>query len=258
MSKPKPDTNTADDLLLKLRERFPKQSWALIPQVRNTTGFSSVIRTADALAMSLWPSRGLHLHGFEIKTNHYDWIRELKNPQKAEEIAQFCDFWWVVTPKDIVNVDEVPTNWGLLFPHGKTLKIKKQAKQLESLPIDKAFLAAILRQAQEIFIPEGRFTASYQKGFAEGQKQSSTLVEYERDEYKKLEKYGKKTIGCFGIKAFNQYIKEEDFGLLLLRIALGCMLIVAHSIPKFLGDTAGLIEAGEALKTIGITQNFLL
>jgi len=54
-----------------LQKRFPSEEYACLPQVRNATGYSSVIRTADAIAMSLWPSRGLDLHGFEFKSLRY-------------------------------------------------------------------------------------------------------------------------------------------------------------------------------------------
>ena len=47
----------------------------------------------------VWPSRGLYLHGFEIKVHRNDWLRELKNPAKAEEIAGYCHFWWVVATR---------------------------------------------------------------------------------------------------------------------------------------------------------------
>jgi len=50
----------------------------------------------------LWPSRGLHLMGFEIKAGRGDWLRELKDPGKAEGIAAYCDQWWVVAPAEVI------------------------------------------------------------------------------------------------------------------------------------------------------------
>ncbi len=58
---------TADDLWKALPRRYPQTEYALFSQVRNATGFASRIRTADAIALSLWPSRGLALYGFEFK-----------------------------------------------------------------------------------------------------------------------------------------------------------------------------------------------
>ena len=70
--------------------------WATFPAVRNATGFARQVRTADAIAMALWPSMGLELHGFEIKSHRHDWLRELKKPDKADAIAKHCNRWWIV------------------------------------------------------------------------------------------------------------------------------------------------------------------
>ena len=47
--------------------------------------------SGDAVIMSLWPSRGLELHGVEIKVSRADWKREAADPAKAEAIAAYCD-----------------------------------------------------------------------------------------------------------------------------------------------------------------------
>lgn len=59
----------ADAIRHALRQKFPAQEYALFFEVRSATGFPGRLRSADALAMSLWPSRGLELHGFEIKVS---------------------------------------------------------------------------------------------------------------------------------------------------------------------------------------------
>jgi hypothetical protein len=133
-----------------LRKRFPAPEFATLPGVRDGTGWNSQ-RTIDALVMGLWPSRGLLLHGVEIKVSRGDWLRELRNPKKQETIFKRCDrFWLAVGDPDIVQPGELPETWGLLVPHrGATLKIKKQAPELTPAPLDRAFLAAILRRADE-------------------------------------------------------------------------------------------------------------
>ena len=138
--------------------------------------------------MGLWPSRGLHLYGFEIKINRGDWLKELNHPEKAEDIAQFCDFWWVVAPKDLIKVEEIPQNWGLMIPFGATTKIIKEAKQLKPIRIDKLFLAAILRRAQESITPEAKIIAARKEGKEEGRKVARAEVEYGLREYQNLKK----------------------------------------------------------------------
>lgn len=57
---------TEYELFQALRPLYPAAEYALLPQVANATG-ARTKRHCDALALSLWPSRGLHLHGFEMK-----------------------------------------------------------------------------------------------------------------------------------------------------------------------------------------------
>jgi hypothetical protein len=55
------------------------------------------------------------LSGFEIKSYRGDWLRELKNPAKAEGIASCCNYWWIVAGNlEIVQTGELPEPWGLL------------------------------------------------------------------------------------------------------------------------------------------------
>lgn len=178
----------ADVLEILLRHKFSPPEWAFIPQVRNGTGYMQGLRTADAFAMGLWPSRGLYLNGFEIKINRGDWLSELKNPKKAEDMAQFCDFWWVVAPKDIIKVEEVPVLWGLMIPFGKTVKIVKQAPQANPLEINRLFLAALLRRAQEVITPDATIKIHYKQGFEEGKKSANEIFDYERKRHEELRK----------------------------------------------------------------------
>ena len=179
---------TAEDLEALLRVRFSEPAWAFLPQVRNGTGWARTARTVDALAMGLWPSRGLHLNGFEIKVRRSDWFGELKNPQKAEEIAQYCDFFWLVASKDIIKIEEVPSNWGLIIPSGKHTKIIKQAEKLEPKQIDRLFLAAILRKAQETITPESELREARTEGRKQGEKNTRTVLKYELEEWERLKK----------------------------------------------------------------------
>jgi hypothetical protein len=139
------------DLHARLRVRYPEKECALFHEVRNETGWSSSPRYADALAMGLWPSRGLRLEGFECKVDRSDWLRELRAPEKADAIAPYCDLWWIVSPADpvVVKLDEVPPTWGWLVPHGSALKVVKPATPNPNpTPVDRSFLASVFRAAQ--------------------------------------------------------------------------------------------------------------
>lgn len=117
-------------VLALLQKKFGPPEHCFLSEVRNSTGHARTPRTADALAFSLWPSRGLELHGFEIKVSRGDWLRELKNPAKADAIATYCDRWWIVAGDDKVVVspeEELPKTWGLLVASDKGLKTVKAA-----------------------------------------------------------------------------------------------------------------------------------
>lgn len=143
-------------LTVLLKERFCAPEYAFMPQVRNGTGYTRArTRTADAVAMSLWPSRGLELHGFEMKSSRADWMNEKANPAKAEDIGKFCDRWWlVVGAENIVQPGELPPTWGLLVPRKGKLGVAVEAPKLEAQPLDRSQLAAILRKAAECVVPK--------------------------------------------------------------------------------------------------------
>lgn len=146
----------ADAVREALRKRFAPPEWACFFEVRNGTGFAKgVTRYADALAMNLFPSRGLEVHGVEIKVSRSDWQRELKNPEKSAEIQQFCDRWWIAVPDDkIVAEGELPPTWGLVVLRGDRLVQKVAAPKLEAREPDRGFIAALLRTATEGSVPK--------------------------------------------------------------------------------------------------------
>lgn len=92
----------ASDIRAGMKKRWCDPQWAIMWEVGEGTGAMSG-RYADAVMMSLWPSRGLELHGVEIKISRSDWKREAADPSKAEAIARYCDRWWVHTPPGIVD-----------------------------------------------------------------------------------------------------------------------------------------------------------
>jgi hypothetical protein len=92
-------------------------------------------RRADAIALSLWtqpeqkkiqfdePGKKRIIRttviGFEIKVNRSDWLNELKQPEKAETMKQYCNQWVLVAPEDVVKPFEIPKGWGWMIPNPK-------------------------------------------------------------------------------------------------------------------------------------------
>jgi hypothetical protein len=168
-----------------LRERYPAQAWAIFFEVASGIGRYSG-RYADAIAMSIFPSRGLDFHGFEIKVDRRDWLRELKDPAKADEIGKYCDYWWLVLGKaDVAKDEEIPRTWGVLIHDGNRLVQKKAASRLKAKSIDRPFVAALLRRAHEMaahekrkvddkFAMEKAVQDSYQRGVRDGREHNDS------------------------------------------------------------------------------------
>jgi hypothetical protein len=138
------------DIAAAMRKRYPSDAYALLFEVGNSTGFGCS-RHADALAMSLWPSRGLNVLGFEFKASRTDWVKELNTPAKAEAIQRYCDQWWlVVADREFVRPGELPETWGMMAMNGRgLLDVVTAAPSLTPLPWPREFIAAVLRSAAD-------------------------------------------------------------------------------------------------------------
>jgi hypothetical protein len=180
-------TNPTAQLMAALARRYPVGQFALLEQVANGTG-SMANRWCDAIAMSLWPSRGLELFGFELKVYRGDWLRELKAPRKAEAIAAYCHRWYVVTPQGLVREGELPPAWGLLELRGGKLHCVRESPLAEPKAFDYPMLAAILRRASESMVPKSALQA-----LAKAEAEELTAARKDRDgleldELRKLKK----------------------------------------------------------------------
>lgn len=129
-----------------LAKRYSAPEWACFFEVNEGTGRHSG-RRADAIAMNLFPSRGLRIHGVEVKVSRSDWLREMADPTKADALIRYCDHWWVATTPGIVRDGELPPTWGLMELSGNVLRQKVAAPLLEAMPMDRPFIAALLRSA---------------------------------------------------------------------------------------------------------------
>ena len=141
----KPVTSAA--IRQSMLKTWAAPEYAVMWEVADATGYQHS-RFADAVIMSLWPSRGLELHGIEIKVARADWKREAVDPKKAEKIGAYCDRWWVHTGPNVIHDQaEVPQAWGWREFDGSKWRTRREAEKTEALPCDRRFLAALLRRA---------------------------------------------------------------------------------------------------------------
>lgn len=172
---------TEAGMLSALAGRFPAPAYAFFTHVPNATG-GRASRTADGLAMSLWPSRGLLLLGFEVKVSKQDWRREYLNPAKTEEgLYRFCDHWWMAAPKGIVDRQQLPPTWGLLELDDKGRWHKTiEAPKLTPEAVTRHFLASLMRQLHEQAMQGDHIRDARTKGIEEGRALNQDAVESAR------------------------------------------------------------------------------
>lgn len=131
--------------------------WVCAEHVRSDAGFFAN-RTADFMAVDLWPSSGIAIHGHEVKVSRSDWLAELRQPEKAWQFRDLVDYWWVVvSDPSIVKADELPADWGLLVRGSGGLRAKVNAPRLsppassslqghrDRPPLPRGFVASLLR-----------------------------------------------------------------------------------------------------------------
>jgi hypothetical protein len=177
-------------LLDVLAKNYPLPHYAFMREFRNATGFDAN-RSADALAFGMYRSRGQHIIGFEVKTARSDWLRELKSPAKAEPIARFCDYFYLVIPEPansitaVAKIEELPAPWGLFHVNVDKLKAKivKRPDKLDAEPISRSFLCAIVKQAMDSVIAPG--TKALQQARDAGYKEGAEEAERTRGDWQK-------------------------------------------------------------------------
>lgn len=138
----------ASDIRAALSKSYCQPEWAIFFEVADGTG-AAKSRSADAVAMNMWPSRGLELRAFEIKVSRSDLANELKDPSKAEAVGKYCDCFYLATPKGLTKGMDVPVVWGILeVADGGSLRISRHAAINEAVvPPSKSFLASLMRSA---------------------------------------------------------------------------------------------------------------
>jgi len=159
---------TTEDLRVMLQRRYSRGRYALFEEVHDTTGYGHR-RSCDAIVVDLWPSGDWEVHGFELKTSRADWLHELRDPDKADTFKSFCDRWWLVAANQkVVTVEELPEGWGYLWARKDKLVVKRGAPKLEPQPIDRPFLAALLRRAKDNEANNTARKAAWEDGYARG------------------------------------------------------------------------------------------
>lgn len=156
-----------------LAERYPvAEGWCFMEEV-TPPGLPSdpdrSPRRFDGIAISLWPSMGEIVHGFEIKASRADFLNEIRQPAKAGSLMRWCDFWWLVCPPGIAQDHEVPATWGILNVLPSGLRQKRRGPQLKPIQRDADWWRCmLLRKSRRDYRTPDELEIARREGFKEG------------------------------------------------------------------------------------------
>ena len=133
-----------------LRRRHPESEWFLAFEVPSNSG-AFPLRRFDAFAMSSFPSKDFRRIAYEFKISRSDWQRELANPDKRSLAVAIAHQFYIVAPRGIVAVSELPTECGLveidsLGQHKLAKRAPIRPADTPSLSFIAAFMGALARR----------------------------------------------------------------------------------------------------------------
>ena len=161
---------TADTIRKALQEKYQEDEWYLGFEVGDSCG-SLLSRHADAVAINAYPSRGFEVRGFEIKVSRSDLKHELEISAKADAVAKYCNYWFLVVPKGLTKDMQIPEPWGIIEYKDGKLKQVKTATYMKNI-CDFGFLCAFIRGRKRIESVE--YSYNRQQMFDEVKKQYET------------------------------------------------------------------------------------
>lgn len=242
---------TAKDMEGYLADRYcDSRQWVFLTQVQYSTGGGN--RIADAMAFNMYRSNGYEIIGFEIKVSRSDFLSELKDMSKSNEIMEYCDKWYlVVSDASIVKDGELPKDWGLLVLKDGKLVQKVRPVPHKPKPMDCGFIASVLRKGADAvtsiknqYIPRSEIKdeveqarkQGYEQGRGYNGKQTEDALKSLREEVLEFEK-------ASGIK-FDAWRGKEYFKSLGMYVKVA-MDLDAYSIEYGVRNIEGTIKSLE-------------
>lgn len=199
---------SAGEVYALIAKRFAGTAYVVLPQVPNGTGHNAG-RWLDCVVASLWPSRGLWLHGFEIKVSRSDWLRELQQGEKADAFHKHLDFFSIATAGPVIEAGELPQGWG----HADADLVKKRLIERTTatrIPqpngYDRVFTMGLLRAFDKTVGDADRseaMRAEYQRGFDCAKKDAASDIAHTREIATKNQVF---------LEAFHAASEREWFG----------------------------------------------
>ena len=232
-----------DDLALKqyptveqaIAAKFSQPHYITLFEVRDATGFDSS-RSADAIAIGMYRSRGREIIGFEIKTARSDWLREMKQPEKAERIGKFCDWFYLVTnDESVARTEELPLTWGWMVLKGERLKIVKKPERIQAATLDRNMICSLLYATRKQAVEE--FDTLVKERVEQRLKEHDSSVEYQLQQAHDTSKNLRKQIDEF----------EQASGL---SIRWGDQAKIGDAVKRFMAQENAVEKYKDELKWV--------
>lgn len=119
----------------RIRRGTAADRYVRAAHVRAPIGYGVAKRIADYIVIDTY-GQG-RLIGHEVKVSRADWLRELREPDKAVEWQKHCHSWYlVVHDTAIIKDHELPESWGLMAPDSAgNLRVRTKAPEQAASPI---------------------------------------------------------------------------------------------------------------------------
>jgi hypothetical protein len=204
------------------------------------------------MAFGTWPSRGLQIVGFEFKSWRNDWLRELKNPEKAEKFCGYCDQWWLVTGSDgVAKLEEIPKSWGWAVGTAKGLKTMKSPEVREPGAIDRLFFMSIIRNIATAYVPASKLEklaeGKVREAIENERSQNKFALEHANAEVSQLQKRIKDFQEASGIE-IDRWTDGKEIGRIVKLVRDGGIRWQLKSVADAAKKAKEVLEAVSALE----------
>lgn len=146
----------SEQILEILKNKHDPAEWAFFSELRIGGGFGkNSEQRFDAFCLNYYPSKQNKTICYEIKSSRGDFFNEIKKPTKRRAGLRLSNMFYFVTPVDMVKIEEVPPECGLMEVHSQgyiTTKIEAPFRNI--LPPTFNFVASICRRFDKDRIAE--------------------------------------------------------------------------------------------------------
>lgn len=129
-------TNSLHYELCKLGAKFLKNRKNAEPWKLPNKYIAVELVTLTAENPDIWATNGSETTIIEVKTSHADFLADLKKWCRSDDAVKkdklLGNYRYYLCPEGIINIEEIPNNWGLLVYDGKKIKKVKSATYVKS------------------------------------------------------------------------------------------------------------------------------